>query len=261
MRDAGFSGQITTQVLSADDAVMEQPAGAMVDSEPVLQDHLPETGNITLYVNPAPMPEMTSAELELAEELHEANPTTISATNAKTIARRCSRTMIAAERPTSDCATLPLLVQGNDLRVSARNELVAQSRNPLWAVLNHRTDVPRAAWYRGRETPSPGCGLPAPNRGDWCDEFPFWSTSQAYGGALNGGVVPGIRWAPNYEQRRQGAVVSKFYGSRPPSPRLPFSGCTVPAQSAAATLPQPASSFATVGVPYGMLSTSVCNRP
>jgi hypothetical protein len=260
LRDAGFSGDINTEVVSADDAVMEQPAGEVVDTEPVLSTYLPETGILTLFVNPTPMPEMTSGELALAEQLQTQNPATITADNAKTIARRCSRTMINADKPSSTCSSLPLLVQGNDIKTPARNELVAQARNPAWVLLNRRTPVTRTAWYRGRTEPSPGCPLPTPN-GRSCDEFPFWSTAQAFGGTLNGGIVPGIRYAPNYEQLEQSKIIGRFFGTKPPDPSLPVQGCDITAQPATATVPLPESTFATLGVPLGVRSTSACNRP
>jgi hypothetical protein len=93
-----------------------------------------------------------------------------------------------------------------------------------------------------------------------CDEFPFWKTSQAYGGSLNGGVIPGIRWAPSSQQGRQGAILTQFFSSRLPTPALPFKGCSIDEQPASTTVPLAAASFATIGVPYGIASTSACNE-
>lgn len=262
-RSAGFTGTISSSTVSADEAVMERAAGRVVDTYPSSGQQIAKGQAITVYVNPTPMPTMTATQTAIANTLKTKNPTTVSDANKKTLARRCERSAVAAGRVTSDCTLLPILVQGNDVRTPARNELVALARNPSWFALNRRFPPPRSNWYDDRADPAPGClkseKLPA---GAHCDEFPFWSTLQAYGGTLST-AVPGIRWVPAGENVRQGNVLNQFYSANLAGGSLLFKGCDITPQIASDIVPIPTSTFLNVAVPVGegIYSRGICNKP
>ncbi len=263
LRTAGFTGTITTSTLSTDEAVMERPAGRVADTSPRSGQQIAKGQAIILYVNPTPMPTMTATQTAVASTLKTKNPTTVTDANKKTLARRCVKYAIAAGRATSDCTLLPILLQGNEIPTTARNEIVALARNPVWFASNRRVTPIRTGWYVNRADPSPACldaeRTPA---GAQCDEFPFWSTLQAYGGTLNT-AVPGIRWVPRPENQRQGNVLSQFYSANAAGPSLPFKGCNIAAQSPTDVAPIPTSAFLNLAVPVGegFSSRGICNKP
>lgn len=94
-----------------------------------------------------------------------------------------------------------------------------------------------------------------------CDEFPFWSTLQAYGGSLQI-LVPSIRWVSKAQNQAQGfRKLPKFYGAGQAG-TLP-AGCDILAEPATTLIPLPTSAFLNVPIPFdGTLDTTwACNRP
>lgn len=129
-------------------------------------------------------------------------------------------------------------------------------------ALNRRESITRTGWYTNRSEPAPGCALATkPQQASQCDEFPFWSTLQAYGGTLNFGTLPGIRWVRDVENRRQGAVLAQFYSA---NQNGEFKGCSIAPQMSTEVVPRSESTFLNVPVPPGTLpvkSTGICNKP
>lgn len=261
-RAAGFLGTITASTLASDDAVMERAANRVTDTVPHANTQAAKGKAITVYRNPATMPRMTATENQIATTLKTKNPDVVKDSNKKTVARRCVKFAIAATRSPSVCTSLPILLQGSDVYNPAINEIAALARNPSWFVLNRRSPPRRTEWYKNRAEPSPGCLGSEQGALEQCDEFPFWPTLQAYGGTLNT-AVPGIRWVPGRENRRQGAVLSQFYSANAAGPSLTFKGCNIAAQPASATAPTTASTFLNVAVAPGVPipSVGICNKP
>lgn len=265
LRDAGFTGSITTTMLSANDAVVELPAGKVTATVPGAGTELAKGTTFVVYQNPATLPKLSSTEVAVATALATKNPTVVDASNKSTLARHCVRLAKAARRSSDDCTRVPIYVQGSDQRGPADNEINALLRNPSWFALNHRAEVarPSPAWYYDRAAPSPGCTQAQKIPGGQCDEFPFWSTLQAYGGTLAApSVIPSIRWVNRIENRRQGVTLRQFYSGNQPGPSVPFAGCNIAAQSAAEVLPSPASTFLNVPMPAGVpiVTRGICNK-
>jgi hypothetical protein len=265
LRDAGFIGDITTQTLNTDQAVMEVPAGKITATYPHEGIEIGAPRAITIYANPDPMPTMTAAEDAMADTLEDQNPDTISVANKETIARSCREDMAEAGRPASDCLALPIMVAGNDQVTPAWNGLGGLTRNPTWAVLNRRDvrGLSRNKWYYDLPGPGQGCAEDSPNRvlTSTCDEFPFWSTMQAYGATLNT-LTPNISWAPEAEQDRQSAVIRQFYSNNNPGPSMSFHGCDITRQAPTDVLPIPQSTFIYIPLPFARAipSTGICNK-
>lgn len=260
LHDAGLHGTATVATLSSDDAVVELPADRVTDTEPSTGWQAQIDDPVTIYQNPATLPTLSATELILADSLDTLNDE-ITTQNKKTIARTCARTAVAAGRSISDCASLPILIQGRNIPTVARNEIVAQARVPAWGLLSRREQPSRGnpPWYDNRATPSPGCEAstrPAFNFS--CDEFPFWGTMQAHGGSLNPlpettSTVPGIRWAPRREQSRQGGLINRFNTK-----------CAITQTPNASAVPVTGSVYLTFGLPpvaplVDFPSMAVCN--
>jgi hypothetical protein len=239
---------------------MEQPAGTVTDTEPTSGTQAAEGGGITIYVNPSTMPTMSTADTALAESLKAKNPGVVTDNNKATIARTCNlartRYSQAAGNAAPACDSLPVFLQGNDLRGPAENQMSAMRREPRWLVLNRRIAPANPGWYRDRAEPSPGCLYaerhPVNAR---CDEYPFWGTLQAYGGVPSGGTlggpqVPGIRWVARAQNERQGGLLGAFYSS-----------CGVVAQGSADVTPLPESTYLSIGIAPAKLipSARICN--
>jgi hypothetical protein len=235
LRDAGFTGTITPDTLSTDDAVMEQDANRVTATSPAVETDIDSEADITVYVNPETMPEMTAVETAIAETLKAKNPDTVTEENKKTIARECVRRVTREDvgGQATDCASLPVFVTGNDAAEPATNDRAALIRRPTWVLLHHRSTRPRTAWYDNQ----PGCvdGQAPPDFLDpQCHEFPFWSTMQAHNGAFNtgpGSLTPSIKWTPRVQNQRQGGALGHFFssnvgGTGPTS--YPFDGCDIP---------------------------------
>jgi hypothetical protein len=226
LRAAGFTGTITTRTLSTADAVVEFAGGQVTDTAPTADQQIAEGTGFTLYVNPNKLPKMTATETSIADTLQTQNPDTVTDSNKKTLARTCVKYALAAAKPTANCTSMPMFVQGNDVPTIAVNEATALARNPAWFVLNRReaptrTDTP---WYYDQAEPAPGClQSQKPPTLSSCDEFPFWSTPQAFGGPL-ATAVPGIRWTPRSEQSKQGGHLNAFYNTKCNIPLIETSG-------------------------------------
>ncbi len=263
LRNAGFTGTITTSTLTSTEAVMEQAAGRVTDTSPSSDLQIAEPRSFVIYVNPATMPKMTATETKIADKLATNNPDTVNATNKKTLARTCVRFAKAASRATGDCTALPILVHGKDMAEPARNAIAGLERNPAWFALNRRVRPTPTQWYKDRADPAPGCVVALRSlEYNQCDEYPFWSTLQAYGGSLNT-AVPSIRWVPQAQNGRQGRVLDQFYGTNGPGSVLAFKGCNITAQPATAVAPTADSTFLNVPLAPGtpILSTGICNKP
>jgi hypothetical protein len=264
-RDAGFTGTITTETLDADQAVLEVDAGKVPATSPQQGVEIAEPDPITVYVNPSPLPTMTTQETALANTLETQNPDTVNDTNKKTIAVTCVRDMTAAGRSIDDCELLPIMVIGSDQETPARNALQGLIRNPSWLVLNARdtTGISRGNWYSNLGEPAPGCLLAErlPTTAT-CDEFPFFSTMQAHGGTLTT-LTPSIRWAPLPEHQRQAAVISQFYSNNNPGPVMRFHGCDLTKQQPTEIAPTVSSAFVVLPLPFSsaIKSTGICNKP
>jgi hypothetical protein len=185
-RDAGFTGDITTQTLSGDLAQMEQDPGRVTDTRPHADLEIAQGREIIIYVNPNPLPTMTTTDTSIANMLATQNPGTVDETNKKTLAITCRKLTVAAGRSSSDCLSLPIFVVGKEAHVPAENDLAGLLRNPSWVALNARDTsnaIGPVRWYRNQGTPTPGClndeKFPANAE---CDEFPYWSTLQANNG-------------------------------------------------------------------------------
>ncbi|WP_445149520.1 PASTA domain-containing protein [Baekduia sp. Peel2402] len=265
-RDAGFVGDITTQTLSADQAVMETPAGKVTATYPHEGIEIAAPRAIRLYVNPDPMPTMTTTQLSLADTLETQNPTTVNDSNKRTLARTCSEDMNAAGRPASECLALPMLVMGNDQETPARNALQGLLRNPAWVVLNARVSkgLNRNNWYGNLGEPAPGCLTDErkPSTAS-CDEYPFWSTLQAHNGTLSfPGLESSIRWAPREEQTLQAKVINQFFSENSAGEKMWFHGCGIVKQPPTDIAPTLASAFIVMPLPFSshIKSTGVCNK-
>ena len=73
----------------------------------------------------------------------------------------------------------------------------ALAQNPQWVWLQRGDNGARRQWYRGDER----CMNP---NGRWCDEYPFFSTTQ-------GGPGASLKLVPEAEQRIQAGKLSSFY--------------------------------------------------
>jgi hypothetical protein len=264
-RDAGFIGDITVTTLDTDQVVMEQQAGEVTDTYPHSEIQIAAPRDITIYANPDPMPTMTADDEALADTLEDQNPDVVNQTNKKTLARTCRVDMADAGRAASECAALPIMVAGNDQVTPAWNGLGGIARNPSWAVLNRRDirDLSRNAWYFNLPGPGQGCAEDDPRKvmTSSCDESPFWSTMQGYGGTLNT-MTPNISWAPQAEQDRQAAIIRQFYSNNNPGTKIGFHGCDITRQPPTDVLPIRASTFVFLPLPFSRAipSTGICNK-
>jgi len=261
-RNRGFTGTITTKTLSQDDAVMEQPAGHVTGTTPAGGSDAILDSDITIWVNPETMPQMTPTETLIAETLKTKNPDTVTDTNKKTIARACVRfvTATGSGRQAGDCTLLPIFVTGNDAPTPAENDVEAlTTRNAAWVTLNRRVDSKNSQWYRGRTEPEPGCPGVTPF-GMHCHEFPYWSTMQAYDGKLQT-LIPSIRYTPAGENRLQGGRLKQFYSNNAAG-KIKFRGCDLTAEALTSTAPAPTSAF--LNVPIGgraeIPTLGICNK-
>ena len=269
LQGAGFTGAITKRTLGAADAVLEEQADRVTATHPSAATQTEHDTDITVYVNPDELPEMSPAETVIADTLEANNPDTITEKNKKTIARQCVKhaTEIGSGRSATDCTLLPVFVTGDDAKGPATNDIAALTRNPTWFTLNHRAPVPRPSprWYFDRGDPEPGCrnaDRPTYDAGGKpeCDEFPYWSTLQAKDGSLET-LIPSITWVRDTENRRQGTRLGKFY-SAGTAGDLP-AGCNVYAETPATIAPSQASAFLNVPLPpgTGIDTTWACNVP
>jgi hypothetical protein len=265
--EAGVATHLSTQVLDSDQAVMERAADAETATYPDAGTAVAPDDVLTIYKNPSTMPTMTAQEEDIADTLEDQNPDTVDETNKKTIARTCVKLVTDALRSVSDCTGLPILVVGSDLHTPALTAAQGILRNHTWVALNARnaSGLSRTRWYANLGTPEPGCLDDERPLTSSCDEYPMWATLQAYGGTLNT-LTPSIRWAPQKEQDRQGAVIRQFYsnnntGTSPTS--FTFHGCDITKQAPTDILPALDSTYLVLPLPFDRLlpSTGICNKP
>jgi hypothetical protein len=260
-RDAGFTGAFNLKHLRNSEAVMEEGAGKVTDIYPTAGTEIPQDQDIDVWINPSPMPVMSQQQLDLADDLEQQNPETVTGTNSKTLSHTCAELAAQAQMQISVCRTTPIFVVGHDATKPAINDRAAIDRYPAWFKLNARTKSANPQWYVNSATPSPGCltaeRFPANAQ---CDEYPFWSTMQANNGPLRGPEVPGIRWTPFKENQREGSALRKFYSDNDPAV-FPWSGCDLDQQALTDTVAVQASGFLTVPMPYhrAVLTMGVCN--
>jgi hypothetical protein len=266
-QDAGFTGTITTEQLSADTAVMEQAAGKVTATYPHGGIEIAKPRAIRIYVNPDPMPAPTTQVATLADTLEAQNPDVVDASNKLTIARTCIGDMQHAGRSASDCTSLPIMVVGNDQETPARNALQGLLRNPAWAVLVRRDSrgLSRNGWYENKGEPTPGClGTERVPVMAQCDEYPFFSTLEGHGGPLSTpGLESSIRWVPLEEHKTQAKMIRQFYSDNNPGSVMGFHGCGIARQPLVGAGPELSeSSFIVLPIPFssGIRSTGVCNR-
>lgn len=276
IRDAGLTGAITRQTLSADDAIMEEDADRVTAIHP--GGRVQRNDAVAVFVNPETMPTMTATETQIATQLEAKNPGVVDEEAEKpfafkTIARRCARTAPV----TSDCESLPIFVTGYDAVGPARNDALAIASTPRWALLHRRPSQATTGWYNGKDGCRPAdrdaaraAGMINPQ----CHEFPFWSTLEAWQAPLNDGVQPRIEMTNGDENLLQGRALKHFYGTSSSefSPRFP--PCHIPAtpDDLVAGVPSPqreviAQDSAFLNVPVGALggrirTVGLCNdRP
>lgn len=289
LRDKGLHGTITKHTLTQDDAIIEEDAGRTTAIYPgggVRYDT-----DVTVYVNPDPMPTMTAIETTVADQILQKNPSVEPDPEsgrpqvaAETIARRCVKAVGKAGIPGLtglDCGSLPIFITGYDAAGPAENDIQAIARTPKWVLLNRRVAPPRPSgstnqWYYNQ----PGClQTQKPAYSDpQCDEYPFWPTLQGHGGAFNDDITPYISWTKGAENGRQGNRLGHFFSANNPGPTLGWPGCNIapiPDQSAAPfsallgreLLPAPVltASAAFLNVPVGKVggrikTIGLCNR-
>jgi len=289
LRDTGLQGTVTKRTLSQDDAIMEEDAGRTTGIYPgggVRYD-----ADVTVYVNPDPMPTMTAIETTVADQILQKNPgvdpdpeSGRPRVAAETIARRCVKAVGKAGIPALtalDCGSLPIFITGYDAAGPAENDIQAIALTPKWVLLNRRVAPPRPSgstnqWYYDQ----PGClQTQKPTYSDaQCDEYPFWPTLRGHGGAFNDGITPYISWTKGAENGRQGNRLGHFFSANNPGPTLSWPGCSItpiPDQSAAPIsallgrelLPAPVltASAAFLNVPVGKVggrikTIGLCNR-
>lgn len=69
LQDAGFTGTITQQTVGADDAIMEEQADRVTATSPATGSQAVYDADISVYVNPDPMPQMTAQQTLIADAL------------------------------------------------------------------------------------------------------------------------------------------------------------------------------------------------
>jgi hypothetical protein len=262
LRDVGFMGKVDEEHLTVDDAYIEGQAGRVTTTRPGPNLSIVEDREFEVFINPDPLPLLSATEQNIASSLQTANPDVVTEDNKRTIARSCVRRAANAGRPTSDCLSLPIFITGNDAGTPARNDIAGLAVHPQWFALNRRSRPPHVQWWK-KLSPPPGCvdGDGNTMTDPQCDEFPFWSTLQAYGGTLQT-AVPRVLWTPQIENNRQGQALLQFYGTNTPGPTLQFAGCNVAVQSQSDTVPALSSTFLNLPLPPGtpIRSTGICNR-
>jgi hypothetical protein len=167
---------------------------------------------------------MTATETSIANTLQTQNPDIVTDSNKKTLARTCVKYAQAAAKPTENCTSADIragqrradhCVQRGDCACPQPRLVRTQPPGPA--------NASRSPVYYDQAVPAPGClQSQKPVKRSSCDEFPFWSTPQAFGGPL-ATAVPGIRWVPAGEQSKQGGHLTVFYNTKciSPSSRLP----------------------------------------
>lgn len=145
LQDAGFTGTITRRTLSSDDAVMEQQADRVTTTSPAAGSQAEYDADITIYVNPDPMPTMTAQQTLIAEALQSNNPEQVNETNKKTLARQCERyaTVSGSGRTATDCMSpaLPIYVIGREWPQAADHTIRGLAYNPAWVLLTYKDVV------------------------------------------------------------------------------------------------------------------------
>ena len=97
------------------------------------------------------------------------------------------------------CDRMTILFPASDTPETTRHIADAQRLRPDWVLLQRGGNGASRGWYRGDDR----CKNPS---GRWCDEYPFYSTTQ-------GGPGASLRLVPESEQRTQAGKLTAFYGA------------------------------------------------
>jgi hypothetical protein len=291
LRNAGLTGTITKVTLTADDAIMDVAADRTTALHP--GGRVKYNDEVTVTVNPDPLPELTETELLIADELEQNNPdvdpdpeTGKPRAPWTTIARHCVKAIEAsgiASLDPLDCARIPIFITGYDAADAAITNLQAISQKPRWTLLHRRVADQNALtdrqWY-DRTTIAPAtCLKPARNAFEVahgyraaCDEYPFYSSSEGYKGAMNDGTLPHLRLINQKQNTREGDALDWFYGGTGfRNGPFPWPKCNIPAtpDSTISWMPEALALGAAVNsafivVPLGAVSetsrtTGLCN--
>jgi hypothetical protein len=197
LQTAGFTGTITQRTLSSDDAIMEEAADRVTATRPGAGTQAEHDTDITVYVNPDPMPIMTAQQIVIADALQDKNPDQVNATNKKTLARQCERyaTADGSGRIADDCMipSLPIYVIGREWPEAADHTIRGLEYNSPWVLLTYK-DVPRTPWYYGYPETDGGAascrGTGKTSASTACDEWPWQKTEQ---GGPSGIPVPHLK--------------------------------------------------------------------
>ena len=147
--DAGFTATITKHTLSAEDAIMEEQADRVTATSPAHGTPTEHDTDITVYVNPDPMPEMTATETAIAEALTANNPEQVNDANKKSLARQCERyaTASGSGRTATDCMSpsLPIYVIGREWPDAADHTIRGLAYHRPWVALTYKSVI-RTTW-------------------------------------------------------------------------------------------------------------------
>ncbi|MDQ4039743.1 MAG: hypothetical protein M3313_15685, partial [Actinomycetota bacterium] len=194
LQAAGFTGTITQSTLSAEDAIMEEEADRTTATNPATSTQTKHDADITVYVNPDPMPTMTAMQTLIAETLKASDPNEITDSNKKTIARQCERRATAqgSGRSVSDCLdpSLPTYVVGREHPEAADHTIDALKSYAPWVLLTYANRERPSGWPNNYSETDPG-GAPK-CLGKYlvtaCDEWPWIKTEE--GGPKPGPIPP-----------------------------------------------------------------------
>jgi hypothetical protein len=201
LQDAGFTGTITKRTLSADDAIMEDQADRVTATTPAASTQTEYDSDITVSVNPDPMPTMTAQQTLIAEALQNNNPQQINASNKRTLARQCERytTASGSGRTATDCVSpaLPIYVIGREWPQAADHIIRGLEYSPAWVALTYKSVI-RTEWYYAHgETDGGAASCKGSGRSTACDEWPWQKTEQ---GGPSGVPLPHLKiinWRQN----------------------------------------------------------------
>ncbi len=185
LRDGGFTGTITPETLSQDDAIVEQSAGRVTATSPASGSEVVADSAVTVYVNPTTMPEMTATETAIAEALKANNPEQVNETNKRTLARQCERhvTSPGSGRTGVDCMSpsLPIYVIGREWPEAADHTVRGLAYHSPWVRLTYN-NVSRTSWYYSYPETDGGAascrGTGTTSMSTACDEWPWQKTEQ-----------------------------------------------------------------------------------
>lgn len=258
LQDAGFTGTITKHTLSADDAIMEDPADRVTATSPAAGTQTEHDTEITVYVNPDPMPTMTATETAIAEALQNNNPEQVNASNKKTLARQCERyaTANGSGRNATDCISpaLPIYIIGREWPDAADHTIRGLEYHRPWVALTYKSGT-RTSWYYNYPETDGGAascrGTGTTSASTACDEWPWQSTEQ---GGPSGLPIPHLKIINFGQNSASGSRYGRF-----------ATDCALVARKALPTLLNGGGNFLVIpvskGAPSSTPSMSLCNGP